>query len=204
MFRQGAEESFYETWERFKMMLRKCPNHGFEEISQLSIFLNGLRFDTKMLLDAAVGGTMMVVNVDQAMRIIDALDTTDYQAQHDKQAHQKRGLLELNTTDALRTKNKILTQQIEQLTTQMAKLPQQLHVVHSSQSQNIPIRCDFYGGDHPNGHCSYQTNSPEDEVNYMGNQGRQGGFSNNYSQGWKSNQNQNFGWKQDYGSLISV
>ena len=32
----------------------------------------------------------------------------------------------------------------------------------------------------------------------MGNQGRQGGFSNNYSQEWKNNQNQNFGWKQDY------
>ena len=38
MFRQGAEESFSETWDRFKMMLRKCPNHGFEDIAQLSIF----------------------------------------------------------------------------------------------------------------------------------------------------------------------
>ena len=79
----------------------------------------------------------------------------------------------------------------------MAKLMQNLHAVHSSQSQSIPIRCDFCGGDHPNGHCIYQTNSPKVEVNYMGNQS---GFSNNYSQGWKNNQNQNFGWKQDYGS----
>jgi len=39
------------------MMLRKCPNHGFEDIAQLSIFLNGLRFDTKMLLDVATSGT---------------------------------------------------------------------------------------------------------------------------------------------------
>jgi len=53
----------------------------------------------------------------------------------------------------------------------MTKLPQKLHVIQSSQSQNIHIRCDFYGGDHPNGHCSYQINSPEAE-NYMGNQGR--------------------------------
>jgi len=34
MFRQGENESFYETWERFQMMLRKCPNHGFEDIAQ--------------------------------------------------------------------------------------------------------------------------------------------------------------------------
>jgi len=132
MFRQGADESFCETWERFKLMLRKCPNHGFEDIAQLSIFINGLRFDTKMLLDAAAGGTMMIVDADQATRIIEALATTDYQAQHDKQSHQKRGLLELNIADALLSGNKILTQHIKQLIAQMARLPQKLHAVQSS------------------------------------------------------------------------
>jgi len=43
----------------------------------------------------------------------------------------------------------------------MAKLPQQLHVVHSSQIQSQSIMCDFSGGDHPNGHFTYQNNSPE-------------------------------------------
>jgi len=61
----------------------------------------------------------------------------------------------------------------------MAKLPQQLQAVQSSQSQSQPKRCDFCGCDHPNGHCSYQNNSSKGELNYMGNQGRQGGFSNN-------------------------
>jgi len=45
------------------MMLRKFPNHGFEDIAQLSIFLNGLRSDTKILLDVAAGGTMMALDV---------------------------------------------------------------------------------------------------------------------------------------------
>jgi len=63
-----------------------------------------------MLLDAATGGTMMVVDVEQETRIIDALATTDYQTQDDRQGHQKRGLLELNTADALLAQNKILTQ----------------------------------------------------------------------------------------------
>jgi len=61
-------------------MLRRCPNHDFEEISQLNIFHNGLRPDTKMILDAVAGGTMMSVDVEQATRIIDALASTDYQA----------------------------------------------------------------------------------------------------------------------------
>jgi len=159
MFRQGVEESFCETWERIKRMLRKCPNHGFEDIAKLSIFINGLRSNTKMLLDAAAGGTMMVVDADQATRIIEVLATTDYQAQHDRRNHKKRGVLELNTADALLAQNKILTQQLEQLTAHMTQLPQKLRVVQSLQSQNVPLRCDFFGGDHPNGHCSYQNNA---------------------------------------------
>jgi len=51
--------------------------------------------------------------------------STNYQAQHDRQGVQKKGLLK----DALLAQNKSLTQQIEQLTAQMAKLPQQLHVL---------------------------------------------------------------------------
>jgi len=82
-FRQVPDEAFSEAWELFKMMLRRCPNHGFEDIAQLSIFHNGLRVDTKMILDTSVGGTMMTVDVKQATRIIDALVSTNSQAQHD-------------------------------------------------------------------------------------------------------------------------
>jgi len=46
-FRQGLDEPFCEAWERFNSLLRKCPNHGFEDIAQLNIFCNGLRPDTK-------------------------------------------------------------------------------------------------------------------------------------------------------------
>jgi len=83
-FRQGADEVFCAAWDRIKTMLRRCPNHGFEEIAQLNIFHNGLRPETKMILDAATRGTMMAVDVEQANRIIDALASTDYQTHHDR------------------------------------------------------------------------------------------------------------------------
>jgi len=107
-FRQGADKAFCATWERFKVILRRCPNHGFEEIPQLNIFRNGLRPNTKMILDVAARGTMMTMNVKQATRIIDALASTDYQAQYDRQSVQKKGVFELNTTTLLAQK-KILT-----------------------------------------------------------------------------------------------
>jgi len=37
-----------------------------------------------MILDVVAGGTMMVVDVEQATKIIDALTSNDYQAQHDR------------------------------------------------------------------------------------------------------------------------
>ena len=53
---------------------------------------------------------MMAVDVEQATRIIEALASTVYQAQHDRHnAQMKKGMLELSTTDALLTQNKILT-----------------------------------------------------------------------------------------------
>jgi len=198
-FRQGPDEPFCEAWEWFNSLLRKCPNHGFEDIAQLNIFCNGLRPDTKMILDAATNGTMMSVDAEQATRIIEALASTDHQAQHNRQTVQRKRVLDLSTTDAILAQNKILTQQIEALTKQMSKLPEQLQVVQTSTSQQ-PMRCDFCGGDQPNGHCSYQ-NSSQGEVQYVSNQGRPGNFSNNnnFSQGWRNNPNQNFGWKQDAG-----
>jgi len=93
-------------------------------------------------------------------------------------------LLELNTSDVILTQNKILTRQLEALTAQISKLPQQLQVVQSSQSHTQLIRCDFCRGNRPNGHCSYQNNSSEVEINYMSNQGRQGGHHGKIYASW--------------------
>jgi len=151
------------------MILRKCPNHGFEDIAQLSIFINGLKFDMKMLLDAAAGGTIMTLDAEQATRIINTLASTDSQDQCDGRSTQTKGWIE----DTLLAQNQILTQQIEQLTTQMAKLPQQLHVL---QRQNQELRCELCGGEHSSEQCAYQNISSEEKAFYMEDQGKQGTF----------------------------
>jgi len=68
-----------------------------------------------MILHAAAEGTMMVVDVEQANRIIDALTSTDYQAQNDRHNFQKKGVFELNTNDAILAQNNMLTQQMTKL-----------------------------------------------------------------------------------------
>lgn len=45
-----------EALERFRDLLRRTPTHGFSEPIQLNMFIDGLRPQTKQLLDAYVGG----------------------------------------------------------------------------------------------------------------------------------------------------
>ena len=88
-----------------------------------------------MILDAATDGTMMSIDAEQAAIIINALASTDRQAQHNRRPVQRKGVLDLNTSYAILAQKKILTQQMEALTKQMAKLPQQLHAMHTPQNQ---------------------------------------------------------------------
>ncbi|XP_020236625.1 uncharacterized protein LOC109816146 [Cajanus cajan] len=193
-FSQGADEPLCEAWERYKSLLRKCPNHGFDDVAQLNMFCNGLRPQTKMLLDASAGGSMMMKDSKEAITIIDVLAANDYQAHHDRSQPTKRGILELDTQNAILAQNKLLSQQMEELKKQMSKL----QVGSSSRPQQV-MRCDFCAGDHPNGHCTISESEQEEEVNYMNNPGRQGNFSSNYNQdqGWRNNQNQYSEWKQE-------
>ena len=54
-FRQLDYEQFYEAWERFKEMLRKCPQHGFEDWFQVQLFYGGFNVATKAQIDACAG-----------------------------------------------------------------------------------------------------------------------------------------------------
>ncbi|XP_020205130.1 uncharacterized protein LOC109790395 [Cajanus cajan] len=206
-FLQGVDEPLCEAWERYKALLRKCPNHGFDIEMQVQTFCNGLQPQTKMILDASFGGSVFFKTANEAITIIESMASTDLRSQHGRGQAQRRGVLELSTQDALLAQHKLLTQQIEALNQKMAKLPQQLQAMHANPCQTQQVmRCDFCGGDHSNGNCQAPSGSQGEEVNYMGNQGRQN-FSNNpypssYNQGWRNN-NAQFGGKQDMGASSS-
>ena len=51
-FRQHEFEQIYEAWERFKEMLRKCPQHGIEDWLLVQLFYNDLNGQTKSHIDA--------------------------------------------------------------------------------------------------------------------------------------------------------
>ena len=70
-FFQYEGETFYESWERFKDLLRKCPHHSFTKWMQVHHFYNVLSAPTRTLIDASVGGAIMGKNEEEAYQILE-------------------------------------------------------------------------------------------------------------------------------------
>jgi len=66
-FHQFPDEFFSEALERFRGLLRKNPTHGFLEPIQLNIYIDGLRPQSKQLLDASAGGKIKMKAPKEAM-----------------------------------------------------------------------------------------------------------------------------------------
>nr|GEX00336.1 reverse transcriptase domain-containing protein [Tanacetum cinerariifolium] len=58
-FLKKPNEIFNEAWERFKDLLRQCPQHGFLELHQLDTFYNALNPNDQDALDSAPGGNFL-------------------------------------------------------------------------------------------------------------------------------------------------
>ena len=112
-----------------------------------------------MILDASVGGTTMFKSPKKEIVIINSIAASDYQSHHDRAPIQRKGIMELNTQNTILAQNKLLTQQIEDLTKQIGQLPQQFQQggsqkTHQTHHVQQVMRCDFCGGNHQNGHYS--------------------------------------------------
>lgn len=78
-FAQDGCESLYAAWERYKDLLRKCPNHGQKDWLVLQIFYRGLTCASRDLIDMSAGGTIMNKTVEGATMLIENLAFHQFQ-----------------------------------------------------------------------------------------------------------------------------
>ncbi|CAJ2638318.1 unnamed protein product [Trifolium pratense] len=148
--------------------------------------------DSKLLLDATAGGSLLSLSAADATTIIEKMSLSDRQSERSK-TQRKPGILELDTSDAMLAQNKLLTNTVEELSKQMSKI---ITLQEGSGKAKQVASCELCTGDHPTGHCP----PSHEEVNFMANQQRQSQYPNNagYQRGNNSNYGQ--GWRQDVGS----
>ncbi|PNX56414.1 hypothetical protein L195_g049868, partial [Trifolium pratense] len=110
-FEQGDNETLYDAWERFKVCLKRCPNHGFDSHSQMQMFTQGLRPQTRMILDASAGGSLKNRDEGEVRELVESMTQNEYRAQNDRGAKKKGGLLELDAQSALLAQQKLMSSQ---------------------------------------------------------------------------------------------
>ena len=78
-FKQKDNESLFEAWERYKDMMRLCPHHDLEEWLIIHTFYDGLLYNTRLTIDAAVGGALMDKPYNKAYQLIESMTQNHYQ-----------------------------------------------------------------------------------------------------------------------------
>nr|GEY05089.1 reverse transcriptase domain-containing protein [Tanacetum cinerariifolium] len=58
-FRQRLDESLFEAWERYKLLIDRCPDHNMLPVTQINTFYNGLTLRHRDTINAAAGETFM-------------------------------------------------------------------------------------------------------------------------------------------------
>ena len=136
-----------------------------------------------MMLDATAGGNIKWKTPEEATEIIENMATGDNELNSERGAPiQQKGVLQLQSNDALIAQNKLITQQLENLTKILEQLPKELKTVAQVQPQMCELMCELCGGDHINGQCAFPAEALED-VNFMANQFPYS--QENFNQGWK-------------------
>jgi len=100
------------------------------------MFIDGLRPETKQLLDASVGEKIKLKTPEEATELIENTSANDHAILRDR-VHwpTKKSLLELSSHDALLAQNKLFSRKLEILTKTLGKLPTKLPIgqpTHSS------------------------------------------------------------------------
>ncbi|GAU10626.1 hypothetical protein TSUD_421080, partial [Trifolium subterraneum] len=188
-FEQGDSESLYDAWERFKLCLKKCPTHGLDNHAQMQHFTQGLRAQTRMLLDASAGGSLKNKDESEARELVEAMAQNEYRVQNDRGAKKKAGMLELDTQTALLAQSQLMN-------TQMAAMLKHFTTTPATQMQANAVqdvRCAFCGKGHANGEC-FPTGSEQEMYlsNFKKSSTINNPYSNTYNPGWR--EHPNFGW----------
>ena len=110
-FTQGSSETFHETWEWLRDLMRECPHHGVSNHELKQIFYDGLGPQDRYLLVPASGGTFMTKYKDDTMELI---ETVAKNSHHNAAKPFERGAMP-NAIDAKSAETGMLLERINKM-----------------------------------------------------------------------------------------
>nr|GEU57237.1 reverse transcriptase domain-containing protein [Tanacetum cinerariifolium] len=70
-FRQRLDESLFKAWERYKILIDRCPNHNMLLVTKIDTFYNGLTLRQCDTINVAAGGTFMKRRPEECYDLIE-------------------------------------------------------------------------------------------------------------------------------------
>ena len=105
VFKQGEDESLYNSWERYERLLKRCPMHGIEITTQMDIFFHSMNYTSKGIIDAACCGAFKRKSVEEVRQLIEDLEKSNYRAPSETLGSSNRlkgsGVIESNRMTAI-------------------------------------------------------------------------------------------------------
>ena len=80
VFKQGDDESLYNAWEIYKILLKRCSMHGIDLTTQMYIFYHALNYTSKGIIDAAYCGAFKRKSAKEAKQLVEDLVKCNYKA----------------------------------------------------------------------------------------------------------------------------
>ncbi|XP_042038255.1 uncharacterized protein LOC121784138 [Salvia splendens] len=76
-FEMTPQESIRGAWERFKRLMKRCPNHGLNPTHQVLAFYRGCLPEANRELNLSTGGSLLKKGEAEAMEVIERVTSND-------------------------------------------------------------------------------------------------------------------------------
>ena len=148
-FKQKEGESLGDAYKRFKRILVACPTHNMDETEQMQMFVNGLRIQTRQILDSAAGGSANFATATGMKKIIEVIASNEHLELYDR-VSSKSAVIDLK----LETNKQVKIE--EAVAAEVEKRLKALNIGAQkvAQVQQAPSEvCDICNGPHNTVHC---------------------------------------------------
>nr|GEV26317.1 hypothetical protein [Tanacetum cinerariifolium] len=72
-FHQRPDDSLFKAWERYKLLIDRCPNHNMLPVTQIDTFYNELTLRHRDTINATAGGTFMKRRPEECYDLIKSM-----------------------------------------------------------------------------------------------------------------------------------
>ncbi|XP_073120693.1 uncharacterized protein [Henckelia pumila] len=174
-FSQGEQDTFFEAWERYKDLLRRCPHHQLPDGLVVQTFYYGLSHSNRTMIDAAAGGNLLRKSSVDGYELIEEMACSSYHPLSERSvARKSNGIHQVDAFTSVAAQLEVMNKRIEELSigNSVMRVQEVWYRTFHERLSNIFSTRGSYGKSH--GDQNRPSNDP---------------FSNSYNPGWRQHPN---------------